>query len=461
MSLIDSFRAGLSKEGSTAQPGYSRWLMAAAALLIHFPLGQAYGFSVFNAPLTKVLNASLTDVGWIFSTAIIFLGASAAVFGKWVERSGPRKAMLTSAACFLSGLLVSGFGASIGSLTMVILGYGVLGGIGLGIGYISPVSTLIKWFPDRRGMATGLAIMGFGGGALVGSPLAANLMAHYKETSATLGVAETFVTMAAFYAIFQLAAAYIARLPYAGYKPEGYTEPVIAADASAIEAAGGFTVSQAVRTRQFWLLWGILLLNVSAGIGILGQASLMAQKMVGISAAAAAGFVGLLSLCNMAGRFVWSSASDKIGRKGAYAMYAGVGAVAYALIPAAAESHNIALFVGLFALVMSYYGAGFATIPAYLADMFGKREVGAIHGRLLTAWSLAGVVGPLVVNAGRDHLVKVKGYTDAAAYSTVVYVLAALLVAEFVLNLFVKAPKHTAAAPSPSSSPAPLTPATN
>jgi MFS family permease len=441
MSLIDRFTQAISKEGSTAKPGYSPWLMAAAALLIHFPLGQAYGFSVFNGPLSKLLSVSLTDVGWIFSTAIIFLGCSAAVFGKWVERSGPRKAMLASAVCFLSGLLVSALGASMGSLAMIILGYGVLGGIGLGIGYIAPVSTLIKWFPHRRGMATGLAIMGFGGGALVGSPLATNLMSMFK-TSPTTGIAEALVIMAAFYAVFQLSAVFIARLPVAGYAPKGYVEPALAAGASSTEVAGGFAVAQAVRTPQFWLLWAILLLNVSAGIGILGQASLMAQKMVGITPAAAAGFVGLLSICNMAGRFIWSSLSDKMGRKAAYALYAGVGAIAYALIPSAAQAHNMPLFVGLFGLVLSFYGAGFATIPAYLADMFGKREVGAIHGRLLTAWALAGVCGPLVVNAGRDYLVKVQHLTDAAAYSTVVYSLVGLLVAEFVLNLFVKAPQR-------------------
>lgn len=441
MSLIDRFKHAISREGSTAEPGYSPWLMAAAALLIHFPLGQAYGFSVFNGPLSKLLGSSLTDVGWIFSTAIIFLGCSAAVFGKWVEKSGPRKAMLVSAICFISGLLVSALGASVGSLTLVILGYGVLGGIGLGIGYISPVSTLIKWFPNRRGMATGLAIMGFGGGALVGSPLATNLMAAYKS-SPTTGISEALVIMAAFYTVFQLAAVYIARLPYAGFAPAGYVEPALAADATPTEVAGGFSVSEAIRKPQFWLLWAILLLNVSAGIGILGQASLMAQKMVGISPAAAAGFVGLLSICNMTGRFVWSSVSDKIGRKMAYAMYAGVGGAAYALIPSAAEAHNMPLFVGLFALVLSFYGAGFATIPAYLADMFGKREVGAIHGRLLTAWALAGVVGPLVINAGRDYLVKSEHLSDAAAYSTVVYYLVGLLALEFVLNLFVKAPKR-------------------
>jgi len=439
MSLVSQLRHALSKDGAVAEPGYSRWLMAAAALLIHFPLGQAYGFSVFNGPLSKVLGESLTSVGWIFSVAIIFLGLSAAVFGKWVERSGPRLAMLASAVCFFLGFQLAALGVRHGSLPLVILGYGVVGGIGLGIGYISPVSTLIKWFPDKRGMATGLAIMGFGGGALVGSPLAVNLMKHFQEGSAFAGIPETFTVMSLAYLFFQLCAVWIARLPQPAYRPVGWVPPVNA-QGVAHDDAHDFSVAEAIRRPQFWLLWGILLLNVSAGIGILGQASLMAQKMVGITPGAAAGFVGLLSLCNMAGRFIWSSFSDRIGRKAAYAMYAGVGAVAYWAIPAAAEARNLPLFVGLFALVMSYYGAGFATIPAYLADMFGKREVGAIHGRLLTAWSLAGVVGPLVVNAGRDHLVKVRQVSDAQAYSTVVYVLGGLLMAEFVLNLFVKPP---------------------
>ena len=425
-----------SKEAAIAEPGYSRWLMAAAALLIHFPLGQAYGFSVFNGPLTKVLGESLTNVGWIFSTAIIFLGLAAALFGKWVERVGPRVAMFISAVLFASGLGLSALGVMIGSLTVVILGYGVVGGMGLGIGYISPVSTLIKWFPDRRGMATGLAIMGFGGGALVGAPLAVNLMAYFKSGSSHAGIPETFATMAVIYFAFQMCAVMIARLPRLDQANAGHKAGTTS---TAAAASSEFTVSEAVRTPAFVLLWLVLLLNVSAGIGILGQASLMAQKMVGVSAPAAAGFVGLLSICNMAGRLIWSSLSDKIGRKAAYAMYAGVGAVAYCSIPSAAAAANLPLFVALFALVMSFYGAGFSTVPAYLSDLFGKKEVGAIHGRLLTAWSLAGVVGPLVVNAGRDYLVS-HGANDASAYSSVVYALGGLLVIEFVLNLLIKKP---------------------
>jgi MFS family permease len=432
---MDRSRSGFfSREAAIAEPGYSRWLMAAAALLIHFPLGQAYGFSVFNGPLSKVLGESLTNVGWIFSTAIIFLGLAAALFGKWVERVGPRVAMLASAVLFACGLLLSAVGVMSGSLAIVILGYGVVGGMGLGIGYISPVSTLIKWFPDKRGMATGLAIMGFGGGALVGAPLAVNLMGFYKNGSAHAGIPETFATMAVIYFAFQMCAVLIARLPR--------SVPLAAhgmAHAAAPAVDGEFTVSEAMKTPAFILLWLVLLLNVSAGIGILGQASLMAQKMVGITPAAAAGFVGLLSICNMAGRIVWSSLSDRIGRRAAYAMYAGVGAIAYCSIPSAAAAANLPLFVALFALVMSFYGAGFSTVPAYLADMFGKKEVGAIHGRLLTAWSLAGVVGPLVVNAGRDYLVA-HGATDAAAYSSVVYALGGLLVIEFVLNLLIRKP---------------------
>ncbi|MFZ6744065.1 OFA family MFS transporter [Undibacterium sp. JH2W] len=449
MGILQKLNVAIGKEAAVAAPGYSRWLMAAAALLIHFPLGQAYGFSVFNGPLVKVLGSSLTSVGWIFSAAIIFLGLSAAIFGKWVERVGPRKAMLASALCFFVGFLVSALGVVAASLPIVILGYGVIGGTGLGIGYISPVSTLIKWFPDKRGMATGLAIMGFGGGALVGSPLAVNLMKYFSEGSLYGGIPATFVTMAVVYLCFQLAAVSIARLPFPGYLPAGWVPSKTEADHIASQGADDFSVAQAIRKPQFWLLWGILLLNVSAGIGILGQASLMAQKMVGISPAAAAGFVGLLSLCNMAGRFIWSSFSDKIGRKWAYAMYSGVGALAYWAIPGAAAAGNMLLFVALFALVMSFYGAGFATIPAYLADMFGKKEVGAIHGRLLTAWSMAGVIGPLVVNAGRDYLVKNQGLADAAAYSTVVYILGGLLVAEFALNLFVKAPESNASLEMP------------
>lgn len=410
------------------------WLMAASAILVHFPLGQAYAFSVFNAPLSKLLGESLTAVGWIFSTAILILGMSAALLGKWVEKVGPRKAILTSAALWFAGFMVAAHGASNQSLTEIILGYGVLGGMGLGIGYISPVSTLIKFFPNRKGLATGIAICGFGGGALVGAPLAVLLMKHFAD-SPTQGIAEALLALGGIYLVFQLLAAVFAQKPPLGNAPS--TTRGIS------NAPEGASVSEAIRTKPFWLVWTLLLLNVSAGIGILGQASKMGQDMMGWSPDISAGFVGLLSLANLAGRFGWSSLSDKIGRKMAYSLYTGLGALSYLLIAGAANIHFTWGFTLLFVLALSFYGAGFATIPAYLADLFGKKEVGAIHGRLLTAWSAAGVLGPLVVNAGRDALVA-QGFSSGDAYSTVSCVLAGILAIAFIVNLSIhsKDSKH-------------------
>ena len=425
-----------------APPGFSRWRVPPAALAIHLAIGQAYAFSVFNLPLSRQLGVTqsapddwkLSTIGWVFSIAIVFLGLSAFTFGRWLEGAGPRKAMFASAACFGGGLLVGALGVQLHQFWLLALGYGVIGGIGLGLGYIAPVSTLMKWFPDRPGMATGMAIMGFGGGAMIGSPLAVLLMGHFKSATST-GVAPAMASMGVIYFVFMMFGVFTVRLPAPGYAPAG-----AATRAARTSAAPDVHVDRVLQTPQFWLLWGVLCLNVTAGIGVLGAASPMIQEMFTgrIGPAAAAGFVGLLSLANMAGRFIWSSLSDVIGRQRTYAIYFALGALLYATVPSIGRMGSVPLFVAAYAVIMSMYGGGFATIPAYLRDLFGVMHVGAIHGRLLTAWSTAGVLGPVIVNYLREWQLA-RGVSPAEAYSTTLYVMAGLLVAGFACNLGVRA----------------------
>lgn len=451
----------LSPQGVVAPAGYSRWLVPPAAMAVHLCIGEVYGFSVFNEPLTKVIGVTapvagrdwtIPQVGWIYSIALAMLGLSAAFLGKWVERRGPRVTMLASLACFCGGLLVSALGVRWHQLWMLYLGYGVIGGIGLGLGYIAPVSTLMKWFPDRPGLATGLAIMGFGGGALVGAPLGQELMKRYA-TSGSTGVAATFVTLAGIYSVFMLFGALLVRVPGPGWKSGGDkpagagtgsgTGATAAAAGTAPTKALAVGVDRAWRTPQFWCLWLVLALNVTAGIGILGQASLMCQDMFGVPAAVGAGFTGLLSIFNMGGRFVWSTASDRTGRKAIYAVYFLLGAVLYALLPWTQATQRRLLFVAVTAVIISMYGGGFATIPAYLRDIFGSHQIGAIHGRLITAWSLAALLGPQLVNYLSDARKKA-GVARAEAYTPTFYVMAGLLVVGCVFNLMVKPvdPRH-------------------
>lgn len=433
----------LDRENSIADESFSRWLVPPAALAIHLSIGQAYAFSVFNLPLSRLIGGTesapgdwkLSTLGWVFSVAIVFLGLSAALFGAWLERVGPRRAMFTSAICFASGFEVAALGIRTHQFWLLLLGYGVLGGIGLGLGYISPVSTLIKWFPDRPGMATGLAIMGFGGGAMIASPLSTMLMARFK-TATSPGVAPTFVTMGLIYFVFMMFGVFSVRVPRDGWAPAGW---VPGARRGALMTTANMTADRAIRTPQFWLLWMVLCLNVTAGIGVLGQASPMIQEMFPgrITVAAAAGFVGLLSLANMAGRIFWSSLSDYVGRKAVYATFFLLGALLYAVVPSTGSAGKVALFVFGYAVILSMYGGGFATIPAYLRDLFGTVQVGAIHGRLLTAWSTAGVLGPVLVNYIREYEIA-HGVAKAGAYTTTMYIMAGLLCAGFVCNLLVR-----------------------
>jgi MFS family permease len=443
----------LDREHSIAPQGYSRWRVPPAALAIHLAIGQAYAFSVFNLPLSTLVGIDkaaptdwkLSTIGWIFSTAIVCLGLSAFTFGRWLEEAGPRKAMFCAAVCFAGGFFVAALGVQLHQIWIIYLGYGVIGGIGLGLGYISPVSTLIKWFPDKPGMATGLAIMGFGGGAMIGSPLAVALMAHFK-TPTSMGVAETFLAMGAIYFVFMMFGVFTVRLPAPGWKPNVARAPEAQTPMGGSARRAGHAppgadvhVDEAIKTKQFWLLWAVLCLNVTAGIGVLGQASPMIQEMFPgvIGAAAAAGFVGLLSLANMVGRFVWSSCSDIIGRRTTYMIFFVLGAALYALIPTTGRLGSVTYFVAFYAVILSMYGGGFATIPAYLRDLFGVMHVGAIHGRLLTAWSVAGVAGPVLVNYIREYQIA-HGVAKANAYSVTMYIMASLLILGFVANYLVK-----------------------
>ena len=480
----------LSKEHITANASFNRWLVPPAALAVHLSIGMAYGFSVFWKPLGNALmgtdnkplaacaagatnfseklsgtmraltatdcNWTQFDLGWMYTLFFVLLGCSAALWGGWLEREGPRKAGLVSMLCWCGGLLISAYGVYVHQLWMMWLGSGVIGGIGLGLGYISPVSTLIKWFPDRRGMATGMAIMGFGGGAMIGSPLATKLMSHFASLG-SVGVWQTFVVLAAVYFVFMLCGALGYRVPPVGWKPANWTPPAVTNNT--MIASKHVHLNKAHKTPQFWLLWLVLCMNVSAGIGIIGAAAPMLQEtfggalinhvgvgfadikkdeaMTAAAAAVGAGFVGLISLFNIFGRFAWATSSDKLGRKRTYFIFFILGAIMYCTASYVAGFKSLALFVACFAVIASMYGGGFATIPAYLADMFGTQFVGAIHGRLLTAWSTAGILGPVVVNYLHDTRLE-KGVPFDQVYAPIFLVLAGLMVVGFVANLLVK-----------------------
>ncbi|MER7886494.1 OFA family MFS transporter [Streptomyces fimicarius] len=419
-----------------APVGWSRWLVPPAALSIHLSIGQAYAWSVFKPPLEEALGLSGTQSALPFQLGIVMLGLSAAFGGTLVERRGPRWAMTVALVCFSSGFLISALGAATGQFWLIVLGYGFVGGIGLGIGYISPVSTLIKWFPDRPGMATGIAIMGFGGGALIASPWSAQMLESFG--SDTSGIALAFLVHGLSYAVFMLLGVLLVRVPRPRAEQQEAGGTATATDGPRVSAR------QALRTPQFWLLWVVLCMNVTAGIGILEKAAPMitdffSDTSTPVSAAAAAGFVALLSAANMAGRIGWSSTSDLIGRKNIYRLYLGAGTLMYALI-ALVGSSSKPLFVLCALVILSFYGGGFATIPAYLKDLFGTYQVGAIHGRLLTAWSTAGVLGPLIVNWIADRQEEA-GKDGAELYGTSLFIMMGLLVVGFVANELVR-PVH-------------------
>lgn len=385
---------------------------------------------MFKPPLESALGLSGTQSALPFQLGIVMLGLSAAFGGTLVERHGPRWAMTVALICFSSGFLLSALGAAVEQYWLIVFGYGFVGGIGLGIGYISPVSTLMKWFPDRPGMATGIAIMGFGGGALIASPWSAQMLDSFGTDSS--GIALAFLVHGLTYAVFMLMGVLLVRVPRPKKGADGAPAPLEGVQVSA---------RSALRTPQFWLLWIVLCMNVTAGIGILEKAAPMitdffADSSTPVSVTAAAGFVALLSAANMAGRLGWSSASDLIGRKNIYRVYLGVGALMYTLIALFGDASK-PLFVLCALVVLSFYGGGFATIPAYLKDLFGTYQVGAIHGRLLTAWSTAGVLGPLIVNWIADRQEEA-GHHGADLYGTSFLIMIGLLVVGFVANELVR-----------------------
>lgn len=435
----------LDREAVVASTTFNRWLVPPAALAIHLCIGEVYAFSVFKTPLVHRFGTGEVSVAWIFSVAIAMLGISAAVGGPWVERAGPRKSMVVAGACWVLGFLVSALGVSTGQLWLVYLGYGVIGGTGLGIGYISPVSTLIKWFPDRPGLSTGLAIMGFGGGALIASPLSSRFMQAFgggdKTPELAAGVVPSFLMLALIYAVVIALGAIVIRVPHPDWKPAGY-DPATQTTTS-MRTDANVAAKDAFKTPQFWLLWIVLFTNVTAGIGILENASPMIRDYFPhITAGAAAGFVGLLSIFNMAGRFIWSTTSDYTGRKPIYMAYLGVGILLY-LSLATVDRNSVALFVVAAVIIISFYGGGFSTVPAYLKDLFGTYQVGAIHGGLLTAWSAAGIAGPLIVNSileSRDAT----GATGADLYTPSMIVMMGFLAAGLIANILIRqvAAKH-------------------
>lgn len=465
----------LDRDRTVARAGFNRWLVPPAALAIHLCIGMAYGFSVFWLPLTRAVGIDrplvcadmtlvsalftttcdwrVSDLGWVYTLFFVVLGSSAALWGGWLERAGPRKAGVVAALCWSGGIALAALGVAVHQLWLMWLGAGVIGGIGLGLGYISPVSTLIKWFPDRRGMATGMAIMGFGGGAMVGAPVADALMSLFKGPH-SVGVWQTFLVMAAIYFVFMMSGALGYRVPPNGWRPEGW---VPAAARSKMVSTRSVHVRDAHKTPQFWLIWLVLCLNVSAGIGVIGMASPMLQEIFGgrlighpaltfgaldaaqhaAIATIAAGFAGLISLFNIGGRFFWASASDRIGRKNTFYVFFLAGLVLYMLVPWAAHSGSRVVFVAIVCIIISMYGGGFATVPAYLADIFGTKFVGAIHGRLLTAWATAGIIGPVVVNYIREFQIT-SGVPRDQVYDFTMYILAGMLALGLVANALVR-----------------------
>jgi MFS family permease len=468
---------GLKKEHIVAGDDYNRWLVPPASIAIHLCIGSVYAWSIFNPALIKELGVvtgapgdwSLGSVVWIFSVAIVFLGLSAAFGGKWLEKVGPRMVGFVAACCWGGGFLIGSVGIATHQLWLIYLGYGVLGGCGLGLGYVSPVSTLIRWFPDRRGMATGMAIMGFGGGAMIGAPLKEFLLRLYYEAPTYLGLASdvslttengiryasvngspvevvvataadmakailpgpegvyvvgtgstgaaaTFFTLGIVYTIVMIAAAFSYRVPREGWIPKGWTPPQADTAAKKMITNNHVHIDQALKTPQFWLLWVVLCANVTAGIGVIGVAKTMMTEIFGttmpmiVNGGFAATYVLMISVFNMVGRFFWASTSDFLGRKNTYFVFFVLGIVLYMSIPFAAQQVSahpavvwLVMFYAATMIIFTMYGGGFATIPAYLADIFGTKYVGGIHGRLLTAWSTAGVLGPLAITQLREH----------------------------------------------------------
>ncbi len=425
---------------AVAPVGYNRSWVALGAVCVHASIGQVYAFSVFNRPLTRVIGVTepapadwtLTEIAWIFGLANALAGLTAAVIGTWIDRLGPRLLLFAAALCFSGGFFISALGVALHELVLLYLGYGLIGGIGIGFGYITAVATLLKWFPDRPGLASGIVIMGFGAGAILGAPLAVELMIVFSSSTDT-GVAPTMMVMGTIYAVVMLAGAWLTRLPAAAHQPAAAGEVV----APAPQVATGVPLATAIRTSAFYLLWLILFLNVTAGIAVISQAAPMIQELFPVQAtlAMATLFVTLLSVGNMVGRIGWSSISDVIGRRMTFGVFFSLGATLYFAVPYTAG--NIWLYMACYMVIISMYGGGFATIPAYVKDVFGLRYFSSIYGPVLTAWSAAGLVGPALLSYLNAWQIA-QGTSPAEAYANTMHLMAALLLIGLVCNALIR-----------------------
>ncbi|ARK29085.1 L-lactate MFS transporter [Halalkalibacter krulwichiae] len=393
----------------------NRWLIALSAVGIHISIGSVYAWSVFTNPMMEQFGWELSSVSFTFSIAILFLGLSAAFMGHFVEKYGPRRSGIVAAIFFGIGLIGSGVAVSLESIWLLYFTYGVLGGIGTGVGYITPVSTLIKWFPDRRGLATGLAIMGFGFAAMIASPIMANLIG-------SVGISNTFYILGTIYFIIMISSALYIERPPAGYMEniQTSTGKKVVSDLSQL------TANEAVKTRRFWYLWIMLFINITCGIAILSVASPMAQEIAGLSAAAAATMVGIMGVFNGLGRIGWASISDYIGRANVYTAFFAIQIGSFFLLPSI--THAIMFQVVLF-LILTCYGGGFASVPAYIGDLFGTKQLGAIHGYILTAWAAAGLAGPIIASWVRET-------TDS--YAGTLYIFGFMFIAALIVSLLIR-----------------------
>lgn len=397
----------------------NRWLIALSAVGIHISIGSVYAWSVFTNPLIEAYGWSLSAVSLTFSIAILFLGVSAAFMGHFVEKHGPRKSGIVAAIFFGIGTIGAGFATSIESIFLLYVTYGVLGGIGLGVGYITPVSTLVKWFPDRRGLATGLAIMGFGFAAMIASPIMNSLIN-------SVGIANTFYILGVVYLVVMLGSASYLAPPPKGWMPKGFEEKIQSGDKKPVADLSQLTANEAVKTKRFWYLWIMLFINVTCGIAIISVASPMAQEIAGMSAVAAATMVGIMGLFNGFGRIGWASISDYIGRPNVYTTFFIIQIASFMLLPSL--SHAIAFQAVVF-LILTCYGGGFAAIPAYIGDIFGTKQLGAIHGYILTAWALAGLVGPILASTIRE---------TTNSYAGTLYIFTGMFVVALVVSIFIR-----------------------
>ena len=397
----------------------NRWLIALSAICIHLSIGAAYAYSVYTNPLVDSLNWTVASVTIAFTVMMTLGGASAAVFGRFVERSGPRKSAIVAAVLFGLGQAGSGFAVAIDSLTLFILTYGLLSGVGLGIGYIAPVSTLVKWFPDRRGLATGMAVLGFGTGALITAPVAASLMN-------SVGISNTFFILGISYFILMLCGALYIAPPPKGWLPASMKSSETANNQKVVKDLSSLTARKAAKTKHFWMLWTIMLINTSAGIMMISVASPMAQTIGGLTAASAALMVGLMGIFNGAGRIGWAAASDYLSRPVVYIIFFVIQLVAFLTLP---NISSAIIFQALIFLVVSCYGGGFSNLPAFIADLFGTKELGAIHGYLLTTWSLGGLIGPTLVS---------QIYTRTGSYLPVFYVFTGLIIIALIIAVLLK-----------------------